>query len=106
PGKEITGEVEAERDDWAGARTGTRGFGTSVQAGMSSSLVSLWSAVCSEGAHCPPCATGRHANERRQVMDNVPAERSSTAATIVLVVVLGGILALASWISGFPWNLF
>jgi len=34
-----------------------------------------------------------------------PTEQSSASATIVWVVIAGGILALASWISGFPWNL-
>ena len=32
-----------------------------------------------------------------------PVERSNSA-TVVLVVILGGILALASFISGWPWN--
>ena len=33
-----------------------------------------------------------------------PAEQSSAGATIVWVVILTSVLALASWISGFPWN--
>jgi hypothetical protein len=35
-----------------------------------------------------------------------PVEQSSSGATIVLLVIIGSILALASWLSGFPWNHF
>jgi hypothetical protein len=33
-----------------------------------------------------------------------PAEQSTAGNAIVWVVIVGSILALASWISGFPWN--
>lgn len=35
-----------------------------------------------------------------------PTEQSSSGAAIVWVVIVGSVLALASWISGFPWNHF
>ena len=33
-----------------------------------------------------------------------PAEQSSAGGAIVWVVLVGCLLALASWLSGFPWN--